>query len=64
MRQFWRIGPSGDDVNITKLECVGHVRKRVGTRLRKFKAEKKKVKLEDGLGIGGKGRLTNACRNR
>lgn len=41
------------------------MQKTVGTtRLRKLKAEKKKVKLEDGLEIGGKGRLTNARRNR
>ena len=35
---------------ITKLECVGHVQKRLGTGLRKLKKEKK---------LGGRGRLTD-----
>ena len=35
-----------------KLECIGHIQKRVGNRLRKFK---KTIK-----GLGGKGRLTDA----
>lgn len=40
-----------NDCDIEKLECVGHVQKRVGTRLRKLKKEKK---------IGGAGKLTEA----
>ena len=39
-------------VIVRKKECIGHVQKRVGTRLRKLKL---KVK-----GLGGKGRLTDA----
>ncbi|GFU29929.1 uncharacterized protein TNCV_1687011 [Trichonephila clavipes] len=38
--------------SVTKLECIGHIQKRVGTRLRKLKAEIKdsgKGKLTDGL---------------
>ena len=41
---------------VKKLECVGHVQKRVGTRLRKLKQEVK--------GIGGKGKLTNVIIDR
>ena len=49
--------PYGDDVPIVKKECVGHVQKRLGTRLRKLKSGKKK--LSDGKGIGGRNRLTD-----
>jgi hypothetical protein len=49
---------------ITKGECIGHVQKRVGTRLRKLKADYKGKKLTDGRSIGGgKGRLTNKVMN-
>ena len=51
--------PYGDQTSITKLECVGHVQKRVGSRLRRLKTEYKGTKLEDGKGIGGAGRLTD-----
>ena len=44
------------DTQVTKLECVGHYQKRVGTRLRKLK---KKVR-----GLGGRGRLTDATIGR
>ena len=40
-----------------KNECVGHVQKRVGSRLLKLK-DKTKDKLADGKGLGGRGRLT------
>ncbi|GBO18345.1 hypothetical protein AVEN_27748-1 [Araneus ventricosus] len=36
---------------VTKLECIGHVKKRVGSRLRKLKKSRK--------GLGGKGKLTD-----
>ncbi|XP_036148684.1 uncharacterized protein LOC118647819 [Monomorium pharaonis] len=42
--------PYGDDVLINKKECVGHVQKRMGARLRKVKKDTK--------GLGGKGKLT------
>ena len=29
--------PYGEDTNIEKLECIGHVQKRMGSRLRKLK---------------------------
>ncbi|GFU40489.1 uncharacterized protein TNCV_1208481 [Trichonephila clavipes] len=52
--------PYGDSVPIVKIECVGHVQKRMGSRLRKLKALRGKKKLSDGKTIGGKGRLTDA----
>lgn len=51
--------PYGADVHITKKECVGHVQKRLGTRLRKLKSSYIKRKLSDGKSIGGRGRLTD-----
>lgn len=47
------------DTPITKIECVGHVQKRMGTRLRNLKNTMKGRKLEDGKTLGGKGRLTD-----
>lgn len=44
---------------LEKLECVGHVQKRCGTRLRRLVNENKGVKLSDGKGLGGLGRLTS-----
>ncbi|GFW06159.1 uncharacterized protein TNCV_36351 [Trichonephila clavipes] len=52
--------PYGDSVPIEKIECVGHVQKRMGSRLRKLKALWGEKKLSDGETIGGKGRLTDA----
>ncbi len=49
----------GDDSIPRKLECIGHVQKRVGNRLRKLKNSKKGVKLSNGKGPAGKGRLTD-----
>lgn len=51
--------PYGDNVEIQKLECVGHVQKRLGSRLRNLKNSFKNVKLSDGKPIGGKRRLTD-----
>ncbi|GFX12036.1 uncharacterized protein TNCV_2998191 [Trichonephila clavipes] len=48
--------PYGEDITVSKIECVGHVQKRMGTRLRKLK--QMSSKLSDGKSIGGKGRLT------
>lgn len=42
--------PYGDDITIAKKECINHVKKRMGTRLRNIKKEKK---------LGGKGKLTD-----
>ncbi len=45
-------------VDTEKLECVGHVQKRCGTRLRRLKQDNKGIKLSDGKGLAGAGRLT------
>ena len=47
------------DIEVTKLECVGHVQKRLGSRLRSLKKRTGQARLEDGKGIGGRGRLTD-----
>ncbi|GFT90844.1 uncharacterized protein K02A2.6 [Trichonephila clavipes] len=54
--------PYGEDITVSKIECVRHVRKRMGTRLRKLK--QMSSKLSDGKSIGGKGRNhgTANCR--
>ena len=39
------------EMTISKLECIGHVQKRVGTHLRRLKKTTK--------GLGGKGKLTD-----
>jgi hypothetical protein len=52
--------PYGSDVQIKKLECVGHVQKRMGSRLLRLTKEKRGQRLSDGKLLGGKGRLTKA----
>ena len=52
--------PYGEDCIPNKLECIGHVQKRVGSRLRKLKSANKGLKLDDGKGLAGKGRLTDS----
>ena len=41
-----------------KWRCVGHVQKRLGSRLRSLKKRLGQTRLEDGKSIGGSGRLT------
>lgn len=55
--------PYGPNFSIEKLECVGHVQKRMGSRLRKLKLKLGKSKLSDGKTMGGRGRLTNSGIN-
>ena len=43
---------------VTKLECVGHVQKRMGSRLRSLKKQFRSTRQSDGKSIGGKDRLT------
>ncbi|KAJ8936817.1 hypothetical protein NQ318_015284 [Aromia moschata] len=43
--------PYGEELVVKKSECIGHVQKRMGTRLRNVKKQQK---------IGGKGKLTDA----
>lgn len=50
--------PYGENIDIVKLECVGHVHKRMGSRLRRLVQEWKGRKLEDGKGMSGSKRLT------
>lgn len=47
------------DIDVTKLECVGHIQKRMGSRLRSLKKRTGQACLEDRKGIAGKGRLTD-----
>ncbi|CAN7995809.1 unnamed protein product, partial [Ixodes hexagonus] len=56
--------PYGDSVEISKLECIGHVEKRMGTRLRRLKKENKVGKLSDGKGLSARGRLTDAVMDK
>ncbi|GFT82292.1 uncharacterized protein TNCV_4650971 [Trichonephila clavipes] len=46
------------DTEVVKLECVGHVQKCMGTRLRNILKISKGIKLSDGKNISGRGRLT------
>ena len=49
---------------IEKGEGIGHVQKRLGTRLRSIKKDYRKKILSDGKGIaGGSGRLTDKVMN-
>ena len=54
----------GDEYLVIKEECVGHVQKRLGTALRKYKADRKGKKLSDGKGVGGRGRLTDKIMDK
>ena len=47
-----------DQYVVVKEDCIGHIQKRMGSNLRKYKTEKKAKKLDDGQTVGGKGRLT------
>jgi hypothetical protein len=50
--------PYGEDCIPNKLECIGHVQKRVGSRLRRLKNSNKGRKLSDGKGLSD-GKLTD-----
>lgn len=56
--------PYGADVVIQKQECVGHVQKRMGARLRDLKNRKRGQKLSDGKPLTGKGRLTDMAMKK
>ncbi|GFV37373.1 uncharacterized protein TNCV_1534451 [Trichonephila clavipes] len=45
--------------SIEKVECVGHIQKRMDARLRKLKTMNRGKKLSDGKSISGKNRLTD-----
>ena len=55
--------PYGTEHVIEKVDCVGHVQKRMGTALRELKKQYKGQKLSDGKTIGGAGRLTESVIN-
>lgn len=54
---------SNPDQQVKKLDCVGHVQKRLGSALRDLKNCYGGQKLSDGKTIGGAGRLTDALIN-
>ena len=47
------------DEQVMKLECVGHIQKRMGSCLRAMKKHMGDTKLSDGKKIGGRGKLTD-----
>ena len=51
----------GDEHSVIKEECMGHVQKRMWTRLRTYKKNMRGSKLDDGKDVNGGGRLTNKC---
>ncbi|GFT50316.1 uncharacterized protein TNCV_1024391 [Trichonephila clavipes] len=50
----------GNHCSVEKLECIGHVMKRMGTRLRRLKTKMRGQKLSDGKPLCGRNRLTEA----
>ena len=44
---------SDPDNQVQKLDCIGHVQKRLGTALRNLETQYKVQKLADGKTIGG-----------
>ena len=48
---------------VEKMDCAGHVQKRMGTALRNLKMQYRGQKLADGKTIGGAGRLTDRVIN-
>ncbi|GFW15278.1 uncharacterized protein TNCV_174231 [Trichonephila clavipes] len=50
----------GDHCSVEKLECIGHVMKRMGTRLRRLKTKMRGQNLSDGKPLCGRNRLTEA----
>ena len=49
----------GEAYPIRKQDCIGHVQKRMGSRLRKWKGDHRRTILEDGKGVAGASRLTD-----
>lgn len=52
------VQPYGSRLTVAKKECIGHVQKRMGMRLRNLIKSLGRQTLSDGKGIGGRGRLT------
>ncbi|XP_065680580.1 uncharacterized protein LOC136094527 [Hydra vulgaris] len=55
--------PYGDELIPIKWECIGHIQKRLGARLRNKRKELKGKLLSDGKKINGRGRLTDLAIN-
>ena len=51
--------PYEDELEVQKVECAGHIQKRMGGRLRRKKRDMKGIKLSDGKTIAGRHRLTD-----
>jgi hypothetical protein len=51
-------------VEVKKLECINHVAKRMGTRLRNLVSRFRVQKCKDGKPLGGKGRMTDKLINK
>jgi hypothetical protein len=56
-KPFNAIEDTYDGIKVEKLDCVGHVQRRMGKHLLKLKAATK-GKFADGKTVGGRGRLT------
>ena len=52
--------PYGKNCNSKTLQCIGHVQKRVGSKVWKLKSSPKRVNLSDGKGASGKSGLADA----
>lgn len=55
--------PYGHAVVIKKMECIGHIQKRMGSRLRRLSQKHKGTVLADGKKLSGEGRLTDNVIN-
>ena len=53
-----------EGTGVNKLECIGHIQKHVGTRLRKLKSANTKTVLSDGKKLSGERRLTENFINK
>ena len=49
----------GGDYPVEKEDCIDHIQKRMDTALRTYKNKAHDMKLSDGKGVGGTGRLTD-----
>jgi hypothetical protein len=56
--------PCGPNIYVTKLECIGHIEKRMTAILRRLVKENAGITLHDGKHLGGKGCLAKSemCR--
>ncbi|XP_065650410.1 uncharacterized protein LOC136078561 [Hydra vulgaris] len=51
------------EILITKLKCIGHIQKHVGTHCRNIRITHKNKKLSNGKGVSGLGRLSEKAIN-